>query len=148
MIKFWMTTFRFMKVAWLWCFMFHRNQKVVIQNFITELTEYFSCYSSLEDKITFVIYKVHNLRYLSFLNDTKLDLKFLNVTKQIIHRMGLLMKFHRACVLGALCKCWHHHGDLWYVYYTDRHTAQIFILAKLHPVKIYQTIYPVLMFKI
>ena len=34
MIKFWVTTFWFMKVAWLWCFMFHRNQKVVLQNFI------------------------------------------------------------------------------------------------------------------
>ena len=38
MMKFWMTTFRFMKVAWLWRFMFHRNQKVVIQNFIIEPT--------------------------------------------------------------------------------------------------------------
>ena len=38
MIKFWMTTFWFIKVVWLWCCMFHRNQKVVIQNFIIELT--------------------------------------------------------------------------------------------------------------
>ena len=33
-----------MKVAWLWCFMFHRNQNVVTQNFIIEPTgdKYFS----------------------------------------------------------------------------------------------------------
>ena len=37
-IKFWVTTFWFMKVAWLWCFMFHRNQKVVTQKFMTALT--------------------------------------------------------------------------------------------------------------
>ena len=36
MIKFWNTTFWFMKVAWLWCCMFHRNQKVVFHNFIIE----------------------------------------------------------------------------------------------------------------
>ena len=38
MIKFWVTTFWFMKVAWLWCFMFCRNQKVITQNFIIEPT--------------------------------------------------------------------------------------------------------------
>ena len=38
MIKFWVTTFWFMKVAWLWCFMFPRNQKVVIYNSIIEPT--------------------------------------------------------------------------------------------------------------
>ena len=44
MIKFWVTTFWFMKVAWLWCFMIHRNQKVVTQNFVIEPTgdKYFS----------------------------------------------------------------------------------------------------------
>ena len=31
-------TFRFIKVAWLWCFMFHRNHKVVTENFIIEPT--------------------------------------------------------------------------------------------------------------
>ena len=36
MIKFWRTTFWFMKVAWLWCFVFHRNQKVFLQNFIID----------------------------------------------------------------------------------------------------------------
>ena len=29
MIKFWMTTFWFIKVAWLWCFKFHRNQRTI-----------------------------------------------------------------------------------------------------------------------
>ena len=38
MIKFLNTTFWFLKVGWLWCCMFHRNQKVVFQNFIIELT--------------------------------------------------------------------------------------------------------------
>ena len=32
------TTFWLLKVVWLWCFMFRRNQKVVTENFIIEPT--------------------------------------------------------------------------------------------------------------
>ena len=44
-MKFWNTTFWFMKVAWLWCFMFHRNNKVLSLNRLV-INTLFSAYPS------------------------------------------------------------------------------------------------------
>ena len=81
MIKFWMTSFWFMKVAWLWCFMFYRNQKVVTENFIIGLTsdKYFSKLPNMYFFSSFILWG--QLKYLNkrpFENFCSLNIGFPN----------------------------------------------------------------------
>ena len=69
MIEFWMTTFWFMKGVWLWSFMFHRNQKVAIQNLTIEPTgdKYFSDVLLWRMEYTYLWWPQNNILMLCFL---------------------------------------------------------------------------------
>ena len=110
MIKFWVTTFWFMKVAWLWCFKFRRNQKVVTQNFIMQPTgdEYFNWFLG-KDQISLQLFGCFDLKWI-FENCVWCRFFLISVTFELANQISF---YFCSVSLGNRCLCMLYSNNQW-----------------------------------